>query len=65
MEKIISTTIPPTYTIICTAAMNSTSSQKYNAAMPIRENSSQIAERKIFLVVIARSPAPTIKAEMM
>jgi hypothetical protein len=45
--------------------MNSTSSQKYSAAIPIRENSSQIAERKIFLVVIARSPAPKIKAEMM
>jgi len=57
--------MPPTYTIICTAAMNSTSNQKYSAATPMREKSSQIADRKIFRVVMARSPAPKIKAEMM
>ena len=57
--------MPPTYTIICTAAMNSTCIQKYKAAMPISENNSQIAERKIFLVVTARMPAPRIKAEIM
>jgi hypothetical protein len=63
MEKMISTTIPPTYTIICTAAINSICNQKYNPAMPMRENSSQMAERNIFLAVIARRPAPRMKAE--
>ena len=65
MEKIISTTMPPTYTMICTAAINSTCIQKYNAAIPISENNNQIAERKIFLVVTASNPAPKIKAEMI
>jgi hypothetical protein len=45
--------------------MNSTCNQKYNAAMPISENNNQMAERKIFLVVMASRPAPKIKAEMM
>ena len=57
--------MPPTYTMICTAAINSTCIQKYNAAIPISENNNQIAERNIFLVVTARKPVPKIKAEMM
>ena len=37
--------------MICTAAINSSSIQKNNAAIPIRENNNQIADRNIFLVV--------------
>jgi hypothetical protein len=65
MENSMRTTIPPTYTIICTAAINSTWSQKYKAAIPMRENNNQIADRKIFLVVIASNPAPRMKAAIM
>jgi hypothetical protein len=63
MEKMISTTIPPTYTMICTAATNSICIQKYKPAIPMRENSSQIADLKIFLVVTARRPAPRMEIE--
>jgi hypothetical protein len=45
--------------------MNSISNQKYNAATPMSENNSQIADRKIFLVVMASRPAPKIKAEIV
>ena len=62
MEKMISTTIPPTYTTICTAAINSTCIQKYNAAIPTSENNNQIAERNILREVTASNPAPKIKA---
>lgn len=65
MEKMMSTTMPPTYTMICTAAINSNCIQKKSAAMPIRENNNQIAERKIFLVVTASNPVPKIKADMI
>src|SRR5450432_1973869 len=65
MEKIISTTMPPTYTMICTAAINATSIQKYKPAMHINENNNQIAARKIFLVVTANIPAANKKADRM
>ncbi len=55
--------MPPTYTIICTAAINSTPIQKNSAAVPIKENNKNIADRNIFLVVTASRAAPRIKAE--
>src|SRR5438045_2545062 len=39
IEKMISTTMPPTYTMICTAAINSTFSQQYKDATPTSKNS--------------------------
>jgi hypothetical protein len=65
MEKIMRTTMPPTYTTICTAAINSTSSQKYRPAIPINENNNQIAERNILFVVTERIAVPNIKADKM
>jgi len=62
MEKMTSTTIPPTYTMIWTAAINSTWSRKYKPAMPVKENRSQIADRKIFLLVTERTAVLRIKA---
>ncbi len=65
MENIISTTMPPTYTTICTAAINSTSIQKYKPAMLTREHKSQMAERNIFLVNTDNRPLPKMQAERM
>jgi hypothetical protein len=45
--------------------MNSTSSQKYKPAIPIKENNNQMADRKILLVVTERIAVPSIKAERM
>jgi hypothetical protein len=43
--------------------MKVTLNQKYNPAIPIKENNSQMADRKIFLEVTASSPPPSISAE--
>ena len=61
----MSTTMPPTYTIICTAAIKSNCIQKNNPAIPISENNNQMAERKIFPEVTASKPVLKIKAEMI
>jgi hypothetical protein len=63
IEKIINTTIPPTYTTIWTAATNSIWSQKYNPAIPVRENNSQMAERNILLEVTASRALPRINTD--
>ena len=64
IEKIINTTMPPTYTAICIAAIKLAFIQKYNAATPIKQNNNQMAARNIFLVVTASTPVVKTNAAM-
>ena len=57
--------MPPAYTRICTAAMNSASSSRNKAPTPTNDTTIQITDRtKLRLAIMATAP-PRMIAEMM